>query len=82
MGGERDLGEIREALRHDRMCVTTATGWQRPIAAECPEGCGPASVRTIYTERGVSGPEITGVRFRCNECGNVFMAAAEGMVLG
>lgn len=81
MAKRKDVAKIREALRGNRLYVKTETGFQREITARCPDDGGPATVQTMYTERGELAPEITGVKFRCIVCGNVFLAKPEDMVL-
>ena len=81
MGESGDLEAIKGALRQNRLYVKTETGLRREITARCPEDGGPATVRTTYTARGDSGPEITSVVFRCDLSGHLFVAKAEDMEL-
>ncbi len=81
MAKGEDLAKIREALQQNRLYVRTETGRRREITARCPEDGGPATVRTTYTARGDSGPEITSVVFKCDLSGHLFVAKAEDMQL-
>ena len=81
MAAEKELEEIRRALRENRLLITTESGFQRMISANCPRDGARAAIHTTYTTRGAAGPEITDISFRCTVCGQIFTPKPEDMVL-
>jgi len=81
MAAGKELEEIKQALKANRLFITVESGFQKMISANCPKDGAIATVHTTYTTRGAAGPEITGVRFRCTVCGHTFTPKLEEMVL-